>query len=47
MLSKVPDPAPLHDDLRVPFEASFPALLAGALPSDPLASVDRSPASRA
>ena len=47
MLSRVLDPAPLHDDLRVPFEASFPALPTGALPSDPLASVDRSHASSA
>ena len=47
VLSRVPDPAPLHDDLQVPFEASFLALPAGALPSDPLASVDRSSASSA
>ena len=45
MLSGAPDPAPLPDDLQVPLEASSPTLPVGALPSDPLASMDRSPAS--
>ena len=47
VLSRAPDPTPLHDDLWVPLEANFPALPVGALPSDPPASVDRSPASSA
>ena len=45
MLSGASDRAPLPNDLRVPLEASSPALLVGALPSDPpLASVSRGPA---
>ena len=45
MLSGASDCAPLPNDLRVPLEASSPALLVGALPSDPpLASVSRGPA---
>ena len=47
MLSRAPDPTPLHDDLWVPLEANFPALPVGALPSDPPAFVDRSLASSA
>ena len=45
MLSGALDLTPLHDDLWVPLEVNFSALPAGALPSDPPASVDRSPAS--
>ena len=41
MLFRAPDCAPLPDDLRVPPEASSHALLAGALPFDPYASVNR------
>ena len=36
MLSRAPDPTPLHDDLWVPLEANFPALPVGALPLTPL-----------
>ena len=35
----------LPDDLRVPLGASSPALPAGALPSDPAASVNQGPTS--
>ena len=41
MLSGASDRAPLPDDLRVPLEASFPALPVGALPYDPPAYVSR------
>ena len=47
VLSEAFDHAPLPDDLRIPLEANFPALSARALPSDPLASVSRGPASSA
>ena len=47
MLSGAPDRAPLPDDLRVPPEASSPALLAGALPFESPASVNRGPTSGA
>ena len=43
VLSMAPDHAPLPDDLRVPSEASSPALLVGALPFDPPAFVNRGP----
>ena len=41
------DRSPLPDDLRVPLEASSPALLDGALPSDPSGSVSQGPTSGA
>ena len=44
-LSEAPDRAPLPDDLRVPLEASYPTLPAGALPFDPPTSMNRGPTS--
>ena len=41
VLFKASDRVPLPDDLRVPLEASSPALPAGAFPFDPLSSVSR------
>ena len=41
MLYGALDRAPLPDDLRVPQEASSSALPVGALPFDPLTSVNR------
>ena len=45
MLFEALDCAPLLDDLWVPPEASSSTLPAGALPFDPLASVNRGPTS--
>ena len=47
VLSGAFDHAPLPDDLWIPLEANFPALSAGALPSDPPTSVSWGPASSA
>ena len=47
VLSRAPDRAPLPDDLRVPPEASSPALPTGALPFDSPASVNQGPTSGA
>ena len=47
VLSGAPELALLPDDLWVPLEASSPALLVGALPSDLLASMNRGPTSGA
>ena len=41
VLSWAPNRAPLPDDLRVPLEASSPALPVGTLPFDPLTFVNR------
>ena len=41
VLSGAPNHEPLPDDLRVPPEANSLALLYGALPFDPFASVNR------
>ena len=47
VLSGAPDLAPLHDDLRVPHEASTSALPVGTLPFDPPTSVNRGSTSSA
>ena len=47
MLSGPLDRAPLPNDLQVLLESSSPTLPTGALPSDPLAFVNRGPASGA